>query len=91
MKNKVIVFPVSQDFTAPQRAWSMVQSVNEASTARLAQTDSLHVQKGHLTITLVKCTTQAVKGVHQENTVIQQHRVFLQVHYTDHLFLFNDS
>ena len=69
----------------------MVQSVNEASTARLAQTDSLHVLKGHLIITLVKCTTQAVNRVHQENTVIQQHRVFLQVHYSDHLFLFNDS
>ena len=91
MKNKVIVFPVSQDFTAPQRAWSMVLSVNKASTAHLVQTDSLHVLKGHLTITLVKCTTQAAKGVHQENTVIQQHRVFLQVHYTDHFFLFNDS
>ena len=91
MKNKVIVFHVSQDFIAPQRAWSMVLSVNEASTAHLVQTDSLHVLKGHLTITLVKCTTQAAKGVHQENTVIQQHRVFLQVHYTDHLFLFYDS
>lgn len=91
MKNKVIVFPVSQGFTAPQRAWSMVQNVNKASSAHLAQTDSLHVLKGRLTIILVKCTTQAAKGVHEENTVIQQHRVFLQVHYTDHLFLFNGS
>lgn len=66
----------------------MVLSVNVASTAHLAQTDSLHVQRGHLTITLVKCTTRAAWDVLLDNTVIRRHRVFLQVHCVPYLFFF---
>lgn len=55
-------------------------SVNEDSTALLVQTDHLHALQEHLTIIQDRCITQAAWDALLESSVIQQHKLFLQVH-----------
>ena len=57
---KVAAFRVMEVIIVLRKTWPVNVSVSEDFTALLAQTGSLHALQGRLTITLDKCTTQAV-------------------------------